>query len=54
MYILQLLLKDFAEISQNAYREKYTFQWHLSEIYGYFSLAEIQQTISFSMLQTKN
>ena len=27
----------------------YTFQWHLLDIFGYFSLAEIHQTISFSM-----
>ena len=27
----QMLLKDFVEIFQNAYREKYTFQWHLPE-----------------------
>ena len=32
----QVLLKDFAETFQKAYWEKYTFQWHLPEIYGYF------------------
>ena len=32
----QLLLKDFAETFQNAYWEKYIFQWHLPEIDGYF------------------
>ena len=31
----QVLLKDFAQTLQNAYWEKYTFQWHLAEIYGY-------------------
>ena len=32
----QVLLKYFAETFQNAYWDKYTFQWHSSEIYGYF------------------
>ena len=31
----QVLLKNFAEIFQNSYWEKYTFHWHLPEIYGY-------------------
>ena len=28
----QALIKDFDETFQNAYWEKYTFQWHLPEI----------------------
>ena len=35
--ILQLRLQNFAQTFQNAYWDKYTFQWHLPEIYGYFS-----------------
>ena len=29
----QVLLKDFVETFQNAYWEKYTFQWHLPDTY---------------------
>ena len=32
----QVLLKNFAETLQNAYGEKYNFQWHLPKTYGYF------------------
>ena len=50
---LKVLLKYFVKTFQNAYWEKYIFQWHLRDVYGYFPLAEIHQTTSFSMLQTK-
>ena len=32
-----MLLKDFAKTSQNAYWQKYTFESHFPEIYGYYS-----------------
>ena len=46
-------LKDFGETFQNPLLREVQLQWHLHDIYGYFPLAEIHQTISFSMLQTK-
>ena len=32
----QVPLKDFANIVQKAYLEKYTFQWHLPEFADFF------------------
>ena len=47
----QELLKYFAETFQNAYWDKYTFQWHSSEIYGYFLSVDSNDFLKYTKQQ---